>query len=166
MPSPNHQGGEAVPGVVHDVVPVREVVDDDQDLGQGLPGLRRLELLDLGPLLVEDPHQRLLVPLREQAVLLHALDEVPDGVPGRVDLHGGAEHVQALVDRLIGPQEHGDQGRRLAAPRGRQEATPAGTGRKGLGRLRPVPGLFRWTLKRHLILANLDDKTNQVRHFF
>ena len=71
---------------MHDVVPVCEVVDDDQDLGQRLPGLPRLELLHLRPLLVEDPHQRLLVPLGEQAVLLQTLSELPHSVPGKVNL--------------------------------------------------------------------------------
>ena len=89
---------------------VREIVDHDQNLVKLLEAqlLRSpgdlLLLLDDGakgslvPLVEVD-----LLPLRVDAHLL--LDEAFHGLPGVVDLHRGAEDVDALEDRLTATRQ-------------------------------------------------------------
>ena len=97
MSSANHERSKRIPCIMHNIMAIREVVDNDEGLGEGLLGLCRLQLLHLPALLVEDLHQSLLVPIREEAVLLQALRELADGVPGAVDLDG-REDVEGVVD--------------------------------------------------------------------
>ena len=72
---------------------IREVVDDNQHLGQRLVCLFLLQISNLLALLVENGPEGALVPLAEEAVVLEMFRVLLDRVPRTIDGTRGRERT-------------------------------------------------------------------------